>query len=34
MADLLNFVCDVDCVFRYFSMWHPGSGVVLDCFVS
>ena len=20
--------------FRYFSMWYPGSGVVLDCIVS
>ena len=33
-ADLLALVCDVYCIFRYFPMWYPGSGVVLDCIVS
>ena len=23
-----------NCVFCYFPMWYPGSGVVLDCIVS
>ena len=33
-ADLLALVYDVNCVFCYFPMWYPGSGVVLDCIVS
>ena len=33
-ADLLVLVGDY-CIFVTFpSMWHPGSGVVLDCIVS
>ena len=32
-ADLLAFVGDVY-VFCDFSVWYPGSGVVLDCIVS
>ena len=23
-----------NCIFYYFPMWYPGSGVVLDCIVS
>ena len=30
-ADLLALVCDVLFYFCHFPMWHPGSGVVLDC---
>ena len=33
-ADLLALVGDVYCIFVTFSMWYPGSGVVLDCIVS
>ena len=33
-ADLLALVGDVYCSFRYFLMWYPGSGMVLDCIVS
>ena len=33
-ADLLTLVGDVYCIFCYFPMWYPGSGEVLDCFVS
>ena len=33
-ADLMALVCDVYCIFCYFSMWYPGSGVVLDGIVS
>ena len=32
-ADLLALLCDVYC-FCYFSMWYPGSDVILDCIVS
>ena len=32
MADLMTLVGD--CIFCYFSMWYPGSGVVLDRIVS
>ena len=32
--DLLALVGDVYCISFYFSMWYPGSGVVLDCIVS
>ena len=31
---LLALVVDVYCIFCYFPMWYPGSGVVLDCIVS
>ena len=30
-ADLLALVCDVKLGICHFSMWYPGSGVVLDC---
>ena len=30
-TDLLALVCDVLFCFCHFSMWYPGSGVVLDC---
>ena len=33
-VDLLALVGDVYCIFWYFPMWYPGSGVVLSCFVS
>ena len=33
-ADLLALVGDVYCIFCYFPMWYPGSGVLLDCIVS
>ena len=33
-ADLLALVGDVYCIFFYFPMLYPGSGVVLDCIVS
>ena len=33
-ADLLALVGDVYCIFCYFLMWYPGSGVVLDCIIS
>ena len=33
-ADLLALVCDVNCVFFYFSIWYPLTGVVLDLIVS
>ena len=33
-ADLLALVGDVHCIFVFFPMWSPGSGVVLDCIVS
>ena len=33
-ADLLALVDDVYCIFCYYSMWYPGSDVVLDCIVS
>ena len=33
-ADLLALVGDVYCIFCYFPMKYPGSGVVLDCIVS
>ena len=29
-ADLLALVGDVYCIFFYFPMWYPGSGVILD----
>ena len=25
---------DINCMFCYFPMWYPGSGVLLDCIVS
>ena len=31
MTDLLSLVCDVKFCFCHFSMWYPGSGVILDC---
>ena len=31
---LLAFVCDVKLCFCHYSMWYPGSGVVLDCIYS
>ena len=30
-ADLLALVCGVKLCDRYFPIWYPGSGVVLDC---
>ena len=30
-ADLLALVCGVKLCGCYFSIWYPGSGVVLDC---
>ena len=33
-ADHLALVADVYCIFCYFPMCYPGSGVVLDCIVS
>ena len=33
-ADLLALVGDSYCIFVYFPMWYPGSGVVLDCIFS
>ena len=33
-AVLLALVGDVHCIFCYFPMWYPESGVVLDCIVS
>ena len=33
-ADLLAIDGDVYCIFCYFRMLYPGSGVVLDCIVS
>ena len=29
-ADLLALVGDVNCIFCYFPLWYPGSGMVLD----
>ena len=29
--DLLALVCDIYLYFCHFPVWHPGSGVVLDC---
>ena len=33
-ADHLTLVCDVNLCIGHFSMWYPGSGVVLDCIES
>ena len=33
-TDLLALVGDVYCIFCYFPMWYPGSGVVHGCVVS
>ena len=33
-GDPLALVGDVYCIFCYFPMWYPWSGVVLDCIVS
>ena len=33
-ADILALVGDVYCMFCYFHMWYPGSGLALDCMVS
>ena len=33
-ADLLALVSDVYCIFFYFPMWVPGSGVVIACIVA
>ena len=33
-AGLLALVCGVKLCGRYFPIWYPGSGVVLDCIYS
>ena len=33
VTDFLALVGDVYCIFCYFPMWYPGSGVVLYCIV-
>ena len=30
-TDVFDLVCGVKMCFCWFSMWYPGSGVVLDC---
>ena len=30
-ADLLALVCDVKLCLFHFPIWHPGTGVVLNC---
>ena len=31
MADILALACDVELCICHFSIWYPGSGVVLNC---
>ena len=33
-ADLLALVGDLYCIFCFFPLWYPGSGMVFDCIVS